>query len=328
MKISNSIREAYRQQKELNDRLSIRVKELFEQKKENWFYKGRIKGVESFTQKIETGHFKNVNALEDFFACTLVVENRTAIQEAKRFVMEHCDIQYQKPKNDKITHNQPYEFQFDDLRLYVKLKPTNAGPPGPLNEIIFEVQIKTFLQHAWTLATHELVYKGDTINWGMQRIAYQIKAMLEHAEVAIEQAEEMGMSSALARSHQSTDAKSAMVSWLKETWPADQLPADTLRLANTILEILSAFKLDLESLKESVRLEALQGLGPYSLNLSPYETIIKALHSHNNTAFQAFLKQPLTSRNRTQLLIIPEMELTITIQSERIIYLRGEPRIH
>ncbi len=41
------------------------------------------------------------------------------------------------------------------------------------------------MQHAWGLATHDLIYKADEINWPKERIAFQIKAMLEQAEVTI-----------------------------------------------------------------------------------------------------------------------------------------------
>ena len=51
--------------------------------------------------------------------------------------------------------------------------------------MIFEVQIKTILQHAWSIATHDLIYKTDTVSWPKERIAFQVKAMLEHAEIAI-----------------------------------------------------------------------------------------------------------------------------------------------
>ena len=216
MKVSSSIRSLYNQQVELNKRLQRKVNEIFSDGNNGrWFYKGRVKELESFTQKIETGRF-NPDILEDFFACSLVVENRSAISEARELVEKYCEIISQKPADPKFTFKKPDSFAFDDLRMYVKLKKSDRIPPNDLNDITFEIQIKTFLQYAWGIATHDLIYKGDTISWSKARLAFQIKAMLEHAEISIEQVELVAASSSLDMSNKETEALLDILKWLNE----------------------------------------------------------------------------------------------------------------
>jgi ppGpp synthetase/RelA/SpoT-type nucleotidyltranferase len=95
-------------------------------------------------------------------------------------------------------------FRLIDLRLYVTLPDSPALPPTDLSDVVFEVQIKTFLQHAWSIATHDLLYKTDAVNWSKERIAYQIKARREHAEISIQEAEDLATSAALAKEDRKT----------------------------------------------------------------------------------------------------------------------------
>lgn len=51
--------------------------------------------------------------------------------------------------------------------------------------IIFEIQIKSAFEHAWTVATHDLVYKSSEIDWKKLRLAAQIKATVEQLDTLI-----------------------------------------------------------------------------------------------------------------------------------------------
>ena len=186
MKVPASIRRLHEDQKAINDRLKAAIDERMRGlKNPRWHYESRVKELPSFALKIESGRFDNPRSLEDFFACTIVVANSTEIDEAEKLIDENFALQERRPQHPSHTHKASYAFPFDDLRLYVALADKPSVPPTDLIGIVFEVQIKTFLQHAWSIATHDLLYKTDDANWSKERIAYQIKAMLEHAEVSI-----------------------------------------------------------------------------------------------------------------------------------------------
>ena len=312
MKISSSIRVLYNQQFDINNQLQKRVQEfLGDGKNGRWFYTSRVKGLESFTQKIETGRFIP-HALEDFFACTLVVENKLAIEEAQKWIENFCTVISQKPLTNSETHKFPDAFPFDDLRLYVKLTPSDRTPISDLTDLIFEIQIKTFLQYAWSIATHDLIYKGNSISWSKARLAFQIKAMLEHAEISIEQVNVIASSTSLAMADKRTKLLTEILDWLQTTWPKDQLPNDIVRLSQTVSDLLDGLKLSLDDMKLSLSKDTALGLGTKLQNLSPYEIIIKSISNHNINKLNDFLKS--SSNKRFKLLITPEMEINDLIK--------------
>jgi len=104
MKIVNSVVQIYRAQKGLNEVLKSRVDKLFNEiKDDKWHYTSRIKSLNSFALKIETGRFSDPKGLEDFFACVLVVENIGAINKVKNLVKSYCKILEERPKSSSLT---------------------------------------------------------------------------------------------------------------------------------------------------------------------------------------------------------------------------------
>lgn len=240
MKVPASVRRLFDDQREKNERLKEQIdKRIAGFKRPRWHYESRVKELPSFALKLESGRFLHPDALEDFFACTLVVANMTEVAEAEQLLVENFTVVERRPPDAASTHKAPDAFPFDDLRLYVTLPENPALPPNDLTGTRFEVQIKTFLQHAWSIATHDLVYKSDDANWSKERIAFQTKAMLEHAEVSIQEAEALAGCSTLAREDKATKQTKAAIALLKRQWPADELPTDVRRLAVECQHVLS-----------------------------------------------------------------------------------------
>ena len=180
--IPESVRIAYQQQEPLADILLGEIERLVKAAPKSWFFTSRKKLLESFAQKIESGAVPNPARLEDFVGAMIVVPMTSDVSEALQFINRFFVVEYQRPADSNVTLKLASDFPFDDLRLYGHLRPRDDQPSRPIDDVILEIQVKTFLQHAWSIATHDLVYKFDHVSWARSRVAYHVKALLEHAE--------------------------------------------------------------------------------------------------------------------------------------------------
>jgi len=280
-------------------------------KSENWHYVSRLKSIESFALKIESGRFHKPQKLEDFFACMIVVENINAIKQAEELIKNHFEISERRPKSDNQTHKHSNSFQFDDIRLYLTWKDDPKLPPKGVSDILFEVQIKTFLQHAWSIATHDLIYKTDSVNWAQERIAFQIKAMLEHAEISILEVDKLAKSNSLNKTNRQTKELLNILKLLCDFWDIGQLPNNIVTLARNVQELLNNLKIDLKKLKNILNAETKQGKGARILNLSPYGAIIQSLLNHETEKVINYL---LSDTKQFKILLPNEIDLPKSIK--------------
>jgi ppGpp synthetase/RelA/SpoT-type nucleotidyltranferase len=304
MKIPASIRTLYADQLEVNRQLQGKVDARIRSfKSDTWHYESRLKQDQSFALKVESGRAPKPSAVEDVFACTLVVRNGTEIDDAEKLIHDNFLTVERRPKDSKRTHKSPDQFHFDDLRLYVQWKEDPDLPPSGIAGVTFEVQIKTFLQHAWAIATHDLVYKTDNVSWGKQRIAFQIKAMLEHAELSIQEAELLAESSALAKTDNNTRVLQDYMVLLTSEWNVPDLPTDIRRLAENVKGLMELMKLRVNQLKTALDAERGRGRGPLTQNLSPYGIVLQTLMTEFPAEFKNALTLPETWRQ--QKIVIP-----------------------
>lgn len=304
MKILQSISKIYNEQKPFASKLKTQVDNLiFAKKKDTWHYYSRIKSEESFALKLETGRVKDPMQLEDFFAGTLVVENINEIKNAISFIDSVFEIKNRRPPTDDFTHKESSSFAFDDLRLYASLKKVDYLPPGSLPDFIFEIQIKTFLQHAWSIATHDLIYKSDSVSWSKERVAFQVKAMLEQAEISISGADALSKLPELAKDNYISKALNESRTLLVSIFPADSLPFDLLRLSTIVNDLLKAFEITLASLKEIIDAETILHRGTETLNLSPYGIIMQSIINQKPALVEKVFKNGY--RIRTKGILLP-----------------------
>ncbi|WP_145253527.1 hypothetical protein [Pseudomonas sp. DE0157] len=313
MKIVKIVRDLYSEVKpkyeKLSEETSATIRRITESN--NWFYASRIKTIESFALKIETGRVDTPNAMEDFFACTLVVPTLSDIEKAEEIVLEHFDIAYRRPENDSQTNKLASSFAFDDLRMYVKRRPLDSGRQPELDGMLFEVQIKTVLQHAWSVATHDMIYKSDTVNWPLERIAFQVKAMLEHAEIAIAEAGRLADSSAVAKRDKKTIEILSLIECINSTWAKEKIPADIKRLAENIRNILVACNLQVADFSNIIHMER-KRVGLLPADISPYAFFVQALA--RNT--EVDLEKKLKKFNKQRIVIHSGMDLPEWMRSE------------
>jgi hypothetical protein len=283
VKIVKKLRDVHRDCTPRYERLAAEVQDFLKSKVESrgWFFLARIKANDSFALKVETGRVPDPAHLEDFFACTIVVPTTVEISDAEQMVLESYDPKERRPARADKTTNASSNFRFDDLRLYVARRPLASGRDEELSGVVFEVQIKTILQYAWSVATHDMIYKSDSVSWPLERIAYQVKAMLEHAEVAIANAEQLARAPAVAKEDRRTADVTRVIAHLRDFWSEDQLPADVKRLADTIMGLFRSCELNVDKLPEVMYAERDRVKG-VPTDLSPYAFTVQAL-AHSDT---------------------------------------------
>jgi ppGpp synthetase/RelA/SpoT-type nucleotidyltranferase len=321
MKIAKSIRAAYSRSKPDYQRLSDEVCATLQPKVEgkSWFFINRLKEQESFALKIETGRVDDPNRMEDFFACTIVVPTVLQIAKAEEVLEEWYEVAARRPPKDEVTHKRASDFVFDDLRLYLKQKPSETGRNSDLDGIVFEVQIKTILQYAWGIASHDLIYKTDNVSWPKQRIAFQVKAMLEHAEIAIAEAGRLAESTAISKTDLDTSSTLEIIVVLRGFFPADRLPRDIRRLAESIRNVLKTCDVQLSRLNAILSAERTR-FGLLPANISPYAFLVQALAHSTEIDFKAKIT---SGRNKnTKILVHDDMDLPDWMETENVKIIR------
>lgn len=307
MKIDKAIRDAHAEQKVLNELVEQNVLEFRNRFDRHWHFTHRLKSEESYAQKIEAG-LANEMVIDDFFACTIVVRNSNEISQASELVETLFDVRERRPESPNKTRDRPTEFHFDDLRLYTTLRPGYSGH-RPINDVLFEIQIKTFLQHAWGIATHDLTYKTDEVKWSKMRVAYQIRAMLEHAELSIEQFDRLAQSDIIAKENSEYMELDYIIDQLKNAWQQSALPKDLQRLAKTIQRSARILQVPVEDMFRYLTLETSRGKGALSLDLSPLGAIIQSALANHKLDLKKILNKNSGKRNNQRIMISRSVEI-------------------
>ena len=149
--------------------------------------------------------------------------------------------------------------------------PLEKISPAPGN------RIQTFLQHAWTIATHDLVYKGAERSWGRARIASQVKAMLEQAETAIGAAAVEDVVAMVDRPYRQYREVRKVVVELEERWSNESLPEDRTTLATNVVALMRALKMKSSDFFRLVDDATRSGRGAEMKNLSPFAACVQSV---------------------------------------------------
>lgn len=91
--------------------------------------------------------------------------------------------------------------------------------------------------------------------WPRERIAFQVKAMLEHAEIAIAEANRLADAPAVAKKDDRTTEILKLTEQIRALWAPDRLPRDIKRLAETTQQMFQSCKLNVERLAPMLEAE-------------------------------------------------------------------------
>ncbi|MGP2521021.1 hypothetical protein ACTUSX_14190 [Pantoea ananatis] len=300
MKIPLSIKEIYSSRNGVYKVLQDSVDEWIESvRRAKWHYESRVKELESFALKFETGRFTSTSIFDDFFGGMIVVPTHSEISMVEEMLREKFVLVAKKPGDKSFATYSPEHFVFDDLRLYLRFDKRKFLSPSvePLDGLIFEVQIKTYLQHAWALSTHDLVYKSENISWAKHRVAYQVKAILENVELSISSAKLLSSNEIINKEDKRFKKLGKIVDLIESKWDDESLPSDKKRLAENVYECIVKLDIDLKNLKAIIEETGCNNIK----NLSPYQSILMAII---NKKIDSFEKE---NPNRLKLLISEEL---------------------
>ena len=303
MKYNSIVRNLYEKYSSIASLQKEFLDNFFKERLSNnsYIYESRIKSLESFALKIETGR----NPLEDFFACRFIVIKKDDIEKIKNDLLKNnIEILESRPSNIKETSKSPYKFSFDELRLYAKLnQPVNIPEREYLNSI-FEIQIMTLYSFVWVQTTHDLIYKGNEISWGKARIAYQIKALLEQAQYAIDTIEKTDEE--YFPKNESYENQKILIQYIKTIWEDALLPNDLNRLSNNILNLINNLNSNFEEMQTILNNQIRDDNGFVPKNITPYQYILKSYFKHKP---KLLLKLTKKHKNNFHIALIEDLDI-------------------
>jgi ppGpp synthetase/RelA/SpoT-type nucleotidyltranferase len=314
MKVLQSVGEAFLLQSEVAPLLEAELRSLFESRDPRWYFSVRSKGDESFALKAESGRVSDVAAMEDFVGCMVVVPLISDIPSAIAFVERFFEVKYRRPESDRWTEKKSSDFPFDDLRLYGNLIAPSDLPARPIDAITFEIQIKTFLQHAWSIATHDLVYKFDRVSWARNRVAHQVKALLEHAELSVSAISELEGSGLFPEVGSPESSQQRINELIASEWPEEELPEDRRRLATNVWALLNNCEFDIANLPGLLARGRTEFQGFHPRTLSPFQCVLLYVAMYEGASLRPLLdgSKPISGEYRIAVADIVLEQLNLT----------------
>jgi len=182
-----SIRRAYHEAIPIADSIREYVRSTLQPycDEHRYLFFDRIKDLDSLSEKIESGRTKAWSDLDDTYAATVVVPTTRHEPAVLEFLGEVFEKQQVRSRDTAMKA--PDVFRFDTTRFYGTVTEAAAAERIPgMGEFIFEIQIPTVFEYAWITVTHDLVYKSGEVDWRRLRLAAQLKAVVEQAELIIE----------------------------------------------------------------------------------------------------------------------------------------------
>ena len=144
----------------------------------NYLLIGRSKTLDSLRDKIETGRYPDLQSVDDLVAFSVVIDTSKQESDVRRYVRKNFNLINIRAGS---TLQDERIFDFDCTRIYCKLE-DKLGLNTPIFDFVFEIQIRTLLQHAWSKITHPLVYKSRGFDAKAGRLAAELMAQLEAAD--------------------------------------------------------------------------------------------------------------------------------------------------
>jgi ppGpp synthetase/RelA/SpoT-type nucleotidyltranferase len=144
----------------------------------------RVKTLESLSEKIESGRYSRWSDIDDLVAFAIVIPTLADEEPATEFLQQRFQVVAIRRRG--TSQKAPDVFRFDSSRFVGRWQaPPGSDKPRPIDQISFEVQVRSAFDHAWIVTTHALTYKSPVIDWKQQRLAAEMKATAEKLDLLI-----------------------------------------------------------------------------------------------------------------------------------------------
>lgn len=166
--VESMIMEEYREQlPDFEKLLEVVKKLLYTSVAENHLYinaiEGRVKAEDSLAGKLErkAGKYRTLSDLTDILGVRIITFYSNEVDKIAALVGRIFEIDWTN-SIDKRKMHEINSFGYNSLHYICRVpKETFFDPECPqLNEIRFEVQMRTLLQHAWAVLDHDTGYKS------------------------------------------------------------------------------------------------------------------------------------------------------------------------
>jgi ppGpp synthetase/RelA/SpoT-type nucleotidyltranferase len=218
--------------------------------KYNASYIDRIKSIESILVKAEKEGLEfPLSQINDLFGCAVIVPNSKHISIVSSEI-ESLFVVVQKRQRAL----KPIEFDYNDLNLTLKISSRDVREDDPIRERLFEVQIKTLLQEAWSKAGHDIIYKAKKKTWGITRVASQLRALLEMADAVLANLEVSATVLQEQKEYEQFAKVNQVIDFFESYWPKENQPPHAYRTAQIVEDYLGYAQLtlsDFETLLQS-----------------------------------------------------------------------------
>jgi ppGpp synthetase/RelA/SpoT-type nucleotidyltranferase len=266
-------------------------------------YYSRIKTIESvYLKSLKGDYLEPLKEMEDFFGATIVIPVLSIFSPLKERAVEFFEFEelIRKPR-------EPFDFQYNDLHFILKLKDSPLRIDKTVLRFKFELQIKTLLQSAWQQANHDVIYKPVKISWGNERIAYQLRALLELADSVLAQIEATAKllhASAVQEQASYKPQMREIIETMEKHFTVETLPQDHRRMADIVRRYLDIGDIDSKKLDELLIAIKITNNSVFELlTLTPIEKVFLVIYFDNQDRVRDKLRS-----GKHKVLITKEME--------------------
>jgi ppGpp synthetase/RelA/SpoT-type nucleotidyltranferase len=152
------------------------------------FVQARAKSIPSFAEKCARRfdtYPDAVNQFTDLCGARLLVQTLEQVEAAKGFIRENFII---IEEDDKASSLGPDKFGYRDMHFIIQFKPDrpfdlSAKELAAMGNRKAELQVRTWVQHAWADTLHDRIYKAPLrLSAGIKRAGNLLAAVMEEGD--------------------------------------------------------------------------------------------------------------------------------------------------